>query len=65
MLPFGKEEAKKGEVSDYPSALKTGVFVPTSNPRLVPRGRYELSRGLFRGILLLQVQRIGVVPLNG
>ena len=41
----GKEEPKKGEVSDYPSALKTGAFLSASNPRLVPRGRYGLLPG--------------------
>lgn len=41
----GKEEPKKGEVPDYPSALKPGVFLSASNPRLVPKGRYELLPG--------------------
>ena len=41
----GKEEPKKGEVLDYPSALKTGVFLSASNPRLVPRGCYKLLLG--------------------
>ena len=34
----GKEEPKKGEVLDYPSALKTGVFLSASNPRWVLKG---------------------------
>ena len=28
----GKEESNKGEMPDYPLALKTGVFLSASNP---------------------------------
>ena len=40
-----EEELRKGEVPDYPLALKTGVFLSGSNPQLVPRGHYKLLPG--------------------
>ena len=70
----GKEELKKEEVPDVGSytvflfcfvvVVFLFCFLSASNPRLVPRGRYVLLPRLFRGTLLPQMKRIGLVPLG-